>query len=268
MREGIKTEETIKLNNANLIIGLNGWGNAGEVSTFSVKYLADKLQAKTFGEIPPEPFHNYLIQRPMVSIEEGVIKAYIPPRNDLYYVRKKKINTNLVLLLGYEPHINWPKFVEAVLTVAEETGVQRIYTLGGYLADIPPETETPVSASTNNRKLISELKKARVELTSYHGPTSVYSALLWKAKEKKIDVISLWCAVPLYHNTRYPKAAYTILEKITQLTGLKLDLNDLKEKSDSFKATFEKEDMNQPQLRSLMENLRSGRPSKDPSYID
>ena len=61
MNSGIKREEKIKLNKANMIIGLNGWGNAGEVSTFSVKYLVDKLGAKKFGEIPPEPFHNYLI---------------------------------------------------------------------------------------------------------------------------------------------------------------------------------------------------------------
>ncbi|MCK4953206.1 hypothetical protein KAS14_05425, partial [Candidatus Bathyarchaeota archaeon] len=48
----IAIEEKIKLHNAIMVIGLGGWGNAGEVSTFVVKYLADKLEAKKFGEIP------------------------------------------------------------------------------------------------------------------------------------------------------------------------------------------------------------------------
>ena len=248
----IAIEEKIKLHNAIMVIGLDGWGNAGEVSTFVVKYLADKLEAKKFGEIPPEKFYNYLIQRPITLIREGIIQSYISPRNDLFYWRKK---INLVLLLGYEPHLNWSTYTKTILKLAKEIGVERIYTIGGYLADISHEEETIISASTNNEKLISELKKIKVEFTNYQGPTSIYSEILWKAKEKKIDVVSLWCAVPTYVNIPYPKAAYNILEKITQLIGIKLDLKDLKKKAETFKIQLEKEAKYQPQLRSFIENL-------------
>jgi len=90
MNGEIRIEEKINLRNAIMIIGLSGWGNAGEVSTFTVKYLADKLDARKFGEIPPEKFHDYLIQRPIVSIEQGLIQSYISPRNDLFYWRNKR----------------------------------------------------------------------------------------------------------------------------------------------------------------------------------
>lgn len=85
MDEELRIVEKVQLHNAPMVIGLSGWGNAGEVSTFTVKYFVDKLCAKKFGEIPTERFHDYLIQRPIVSIKEGVIESYIPPKNEFFY---------------------------------------------------------------------------------------------------------------------------------------------------------------------------------------
>ncbi len=263
----IRIEEKIILKNPIIIIGLSGWGNAGEVSTFTVKYLTEGAKAKRFGEITTGEFHDYFIQRPIVSIEKGVIQAYFYPRNDLFYYRNKDDESDLILLLGFEPHLNWPAYAEAILKLAVEKGVKRIYTIGGYLADISHEIEPPITASTNNEKIVTELRTAGVELTNYRGPTSVYSEILWRAKEKTVDVISLWCAVPMYVKGVYPEAAYSIIRKITQLTGIEMDLRDLKEKAELFKAQLEKETAEQPQVRDLIENLRRRQQEKEPSYI-
>lgn len=119
MNGEIRIKEKIELHNSAMIMGLDGWGNAGEVSTFAVKYLVDMLNAKKFGEIPPEKFHDYLIQRPIVSIERGMIQSYISPRNDLFYWVNSKGGADLVLLLGNEPHLNWAKYTESILELGE-----------------------------------------------------------------------------------------------------------------------------------------------------
>jgi len=264
MNGEIRIKEKIELQNSVMIMGLDGWGNAGEVSTFAVKYLADTLNAKKIGEILPEKFHDYLIQRPIVSIERGMIQSYISPRNDLYYWRNTEGGTNLVLLLGNEPHLNWAKYAESILELAE-MGVNRIYTIGGYLADISYESETPITGSTNNSKLIAELKKTGVELTNYNGPTSLYGEILWKAKDKKIDVVSLWCATPLYVRGLYPKAVYCVLKKITKLVDMNLDLEELKNKAEAFKKQFKIEAIDEPQTRETL-NIRRRR-KKETTYI-
>jgi proteasome assembly chaperone (PAC2) family protein len=97
--------------------------------------------------------------------------------------------------------------------------VGRIYTTGGFLARPKPRAN-PVSASTNNDKLITELKKAGVELTSYAGPTSIYTEIMVKAKQQRVDVVSLWSPIPMYVAGVYPRAAYRILEKLAQLMGM------------------------------------------------
>jgi len=267
MGQDLNVEEDIHLHNAVMIIGLGGWGNAGEVSTFSVKYLVDKLNAKKFGEIRCEGFHDYFIQRPVVSIERGIMQSYITPENSLFYSRKEG-RADLVLLLGYEPHLNWPGYAGAVLRLAEEQDVRRIYTMGGYLADISHESETPISGSTNNGKLVSELEKAGIELTNYNGPTSVYSEIMWRAKEENLGVISLWCAVPMYSTGPYPKAAMRMLNKLEQLIGIELDLKDLEEKAETFQKQFERESRGERQPRDMLEALRGRRGlEKEPSYI-
>jgi len=266
MNEDVKIEEKIEVHNSQMIIGLDGWVNAGKVSTFSVKYLIDKLGAKKFGEILQGRFHDYAIQRPFVSIKEGLMRSYIPPQSILYY-QKGKNNLDLILLLGVEPYLNWPKYTDAVLKVAESMNVNRIYTIGGYLADVLPGDDVLISSTTNNKELIGELKKIGVVLTSYTGPTSIYSEIMWRCKAKRIDVISFWSAVPIYIEGIYPKAAYHVLKKIICLAGIEIDLTDLKKKAESFKGELERRIISHSEMRRLLENLRGKRKEKKPTYI-
>ncbi|MGQ9781353.1 MAG: PAC2 family protein [Nitrososphaeria archaeon] len=263
MQKGIVGNK-ISFDHANMIIGLSGWGNAGEASTYTVKYLVKKLDAKKFDEIPHEEFHDYWIQRPTVLTQQGLIKSYVSPKNELFYWRNKERTGDLLLLLGSEPHLNWPKYTERVLRLAQ-TGVDKVYTIGGYLTDIPQGVGIPITASTNNSKLLAELEKAGLELTDYEGPTSIYSEILWRGKENHVDVVSLWCAVPINVRGLYPKAAYAILNKLTQLIGLELDLKDLKDKAESFKVELETEHIDQAQLSDLIEYLR--RQERQPTYF-
>jgi len=266
MSEDVRIENKVNFQSSQMIIGLEGWVNAGKVSTFSVKYLVDKLKAQRFGEILQGRFHDYVIQRPFVSIKEGLMHSYIPPQSTLYYY-KGKDESGLILLLGVEPHLNWPRYADAVLRVAESTNINRIYTIGGYLADVSLEEEPLISSTTNNEELIDELKKIKVVLTNYAGPTSIYSEILWKCKMKKIDAISLWSAVPMYIEGIYPKAVYHMLKKITCLTGIQLDLTDLKKKAESFKFSLERRIISQSEMRRLLENVRGKRKDKKPTYI-
>ena len=262
--ENVKIYEKPAFRSSQMIIGMDGWVNAGKVSTFSVKYLVDKLEAKKFGEILQGEFHDYSIQRPHVSIKEGLIRSYIPPQSIFYYWKGRE-GLNLILLLGVEPYVNWPKYADAVLKVAEEMNVERIYTIGGYLANITPDEETLISSTTNNEKLLDELKKIGSVLTQYSGPTSIYSEIMWKCKTKGIDVVSLWSAVPAYIDGIYPKAAYYILKKIVALTGLNIDLTDLKRKAESFRSSLERRIIKQSELRRLLKNL--GKEERKPTYI-
>ena len=265
MNEEIQVNPDIKLDNRIMIIGLGGWGNGGEVSTYSVKYLTEKVRAQKLSEVSAEKFHHYLIQRPLVSINKGLVESYISPKIEIY--QKIEDNFNLVLFISSEPHFNWPEFIKLVLKIAIETGIKQIYTIGGYLADIDHTSDTPITATTNNETLLEPLEEAGLQLANYKGPTSVYSELMVHTKDN-IDVISLWCAVPYYIKGRYPQAAYNMINKILQLTGFELDLKDLEEQVKSYKVQLESDTIDPGQLYDLIDRMQQRKDRKnEPTYF-
>jgi len=126
MKEKPKSAKAVKRSAPVMVIGLEGWVNAGKVSTFLTKYLVDKLGAKKVGEIPVDEYHDYMLFRPSVTVKEGTIHSYNPPKNEVFRTKGAKGTPPFVLLLGHEPHRNWPKYAEAVLRAAKKAGVKRV----------------------------------------------------------------------------------------------------------------------------------------------
>ncbi len=265
MNRFLRLSKAVQLRNASMIIGLSGWVNAGEVSTLSVKYLIDKLNADKLGEIASEKFYIYQLQRPLVVIKDGFVQEYQPIKNNLFYWKGGEEGIGLVFLLGVEPHLDWPRYSRIVLDAAKALGVNRIYTTGGYLVDTSVTSEPFVTGSSSNSQILADLRKFGVELVDYTGPTSVYSEILWQSRSRDIDVISLWCAVPFYGQESDPKAVYTLLSKIIKMIGLKLDLDDLKQKAVSFGAYIQGE--NRERIKDLFGDFEKSRATKRPSYF-
>jgi len=240
-----------------LVVGLAGWADAGNASTLSARYLQEKLGGVQVGEIASGPFYLYTAERPTVSVEKGLVKAYEPFRNQLYWCRGEEDRPDLLLLIGHEPHVDWPGYVAAVLDAAARTNRQRLYTLGGFLGSVPHTLEPPVTASTNNPALVAELTAASIELTDYRGPTSVYSEFLWEGKERGLDVISLWSPVPTYIHGPSPKAALSILRKLMALTGLRVELTSMEEEARLLDVKIAEQAKMNPELRSLIEGLET-----------
>lgn len=237
MKETLQLHETFVLDNSIMLIGLHGWGNGGEVSTYTLKYLINSFKAIGFGEILSDQYHNFQIERPIVTVKHGIMESYHPPKNELFYWQDPEAEMDILFLQGTEPHINWANYAAVILELAVHQNVQRIFTIGGYLTDIASVDSLPVSASTNNSKLISELTQADVILTNYTGPTSIYSEVSWQGKSQNIDVISLWCGVPYYIKDLFPPAVFQILRKIQRLSKIAIDFTALQQEVDKYLET-------------------------------
>ena len=252
---------------SSMIIGLEGWGNAGEVSTMSISYLIEKLKAEKIGEIKPEGFYNYQINRPFVSVERGLIKIYQKSRNIIYKWESEDSNRVILLLKGVEPHLNWSKYADEILKASKKFGVNCIYTLGGYLTDSFYGREPIISGSTNNPERIEDLKRCRVELTSYRGPTSVYSEILWKSKRRGIDTVSLWAATPIYIRGTNPMVALHLLKTLLCLLRLEVNLDDMRYRARIFRTQLVKEAGEESKLEDLTGEWGSSEGSWDiPPY--
>ncbi|MFC1886149.1 PAC2 family protein, partial [Thermodesulfobacteriota bacterium] len=111
--KGIDILKTPKLTNPLLIAGFGGWGNALNISKGMLVYLIRKLdQCECFAEIDPDHFYRYDELRPIVDIENGVLKDLSMPGGSLYSVHFDSDETDLVLLNADEPHLRWFHYVD------------------------------------------------------------------------------------------------------------------------------------------------------------
>lgn len=247
--------EVPKLSGGSLVIGLSGWGDAGSVSTLCVTYLIEKLGATELGEITPGRFYDYHAQRPLVSIEGGLIKDYTPPKNQFYYWKDKTGDPAILLLRGAEPHIDWPGYSQNVLEAVERTGIRRIYMIGSYVGNIPHTVEPALSISSRSESVLKEMSHLGLEATNYSGPTGIYSEIIEGSHRRGIDAVSVWGAVPPYVQGANPKVAFYILDKIVLIIGLEVSLLEIKEKGEDLDMQIALEAKQNPDLRRLISSM-------------
>ena len=158
MEEVIYTEKP-DLDTPLMIIGFEGWPNAGEVSSFALQHLIGSLKGKRFASIQTESFYQIASLRPMAVIKEGRLIELKPRANDFYYVKAPLFN-DLILFRGVEPHLRWDRFADLLLDLAENFHVAQVFTIGGTYDYIPHTYPPTVSALFNHEDLRQKVIRA------------------------------------------------------------------------------------------------------------
>lgn len=248
-------KEVPQLKDGSLVIGLSGWGDAGNVSTLCVTYLIEKLDATEIGEISSGRFYDYHTKRPLVSIERGVIKNYVPPRNQFYCWKAKAGYPAILLLRGVEPHVDWPAYARNVIEAVEKMDISRIYMIGAYVGNVPHTVEPSISVSSRSEPFLKEMSSLGLEFADYEGPTGIYSEIIEQGHKQGIDAVSIWGAVPPYIQGTNYKVAFYILDKIVSMVGVEISLLEMKEKGDDLDEQIALEAKQNPDLRRLISSM-------------
>ena len=168
--QGFVITERPELDNPTLIAGFDGWGNALDVAKTMAGYLIRKLSARSIGKINTDLFYRYDETRPMVRIEEGMLKSLMPPGGKLYTTRKGPGGKDLVIMRAQEPNLNWARFVDDLYGLSHTLGVNRIITLGSMYDNVL-HTDRIVSGIASSPELLAMIKRKDILPISYFGPT-------------------------------------------------------------------------------------------------
>ncbi len=192
-----------RLRHPYMVCGISGWVDGGEVATGSIQYLVRKLEAKRFAEIPINRFHIFQVPgqlslRPHIRIEDGILKEHRFPQNQFFYWFNPNADNDLILFLGTEPNLNWEEYADAILGVAEELAVIRIYLLGGVLDKTPHTREPGVSCACSSGQLKEEMRKYSVQFSNYEGPGSFSTTLLRICQDRRGQMVSITTRATYY----------------------------------------------------------------------
>jgi len=255
----IEIAYTPELKDPVFIAGFEGWGNALDLSRGMVDYLIEKLDAKAFGRIVPDPFYRFDENRPTVEIEEGLLKEITPPGGYFHVVQKQTAGRDMILLKAPEPNLRWLHFAEALVGLCEQLRVGTIIVLGSMYDNVL-HTDALISAVASSEELLTRLKEKGLSTVNYKGPSAIHSTILNEAKKRRIDCFSLWCHCPFYlQGTTHFGLMSHLGSLLSSWAGFRLETHELdrtwKDLSKQIQSIIEKN----PELQTMINDLRKSK---------
>jgi predicted ATP-grasp superfamily ATP-dependent carboligase len=219
----IRIERRPELTRPAMVCAFRGWNDGGEAATAAAAYLRDRWEARRFASVDPEEFFDFQVTRPTVRLVDGVTRRIDWPANDFFHASPG--GRDVVLFLGIEPNVRWRTFIEAIVGLAGDLGVESLVTLGAFLADVPHTLPTPLAGSAASPE---EAASLGMSASRYEGPTGIVGVLHDAALRAGVHSLSLWAAVPHYlPGGPNPKAALALAEKAAAVVEAPIDTDTL-----------------------------------------
>jgi proteasome assembly chaperone (PAC2) family protein len=258
-QESIQIDDMPVLTDPIFIAGFEGWGNALNVSQGMADFLIEKLAARPFARLNPDSFYRFDENRPIVDIQDGVLKELTPPGGTFYATEPSGGTRDLIIFKGLEPSLRWFHFAETLLDLCRSAGVKLVFFLGSMYDNVL-HTDTVISALASRQDLLDRLKDRKVTSVNYKGPSAIHSTLLMEARKRGLDCVNIWCHCPYYlqGTVHFGLLAY-LASLLSSWGGFALDTQELentwKEISKQIQGIIEKN----PELQTMINDLRKAK---------
>ncbi len=236
-KDNLEFESRPALRNPDILCGLNGWVNGGDVSIGSVNYFIRQFKGVKFATMPASHYHIYQLPgieslRPVFKMQDGLIIESHLPRNQFYYALNPSSDHDLILFDGTEPSLNWEEYADTVVGLACDFGASRLYTFGGVLDRTPYTREPKVSCACSSARVKAEMEKYNVTFTSREGAATFQQMLLYACQKKGLEGVSLTARVPYYPEFNVvldysPQSIKAVLVRLNHLMHLDMNFEGL-----------------------------------------
>ena len=235
-----------------LIEGLPGVGNVGKLAA---EHLIDELDAVKFADIYSKFFPPQVLVK-----DDGVVKLV---NNEFHYVKSSTEKASDLIILvgdyqGMTPEGQY-ELASKVLDVANELGVKRIFTLGGY--GMGRTVKKPrVLGATTDIELVKKMTEYGITFPKGEPGSGIVGAsglLLGLGKLLGMESVCLMGETSGYFAD--PKAARAVLEVLTKILNVEIDFNELELKAKEI-------DYMASKLKDLEESIKESQ-QEDLSYF-
>lgn len=198
------------------------WTGAGNVGILAMDYLRRKLNSHLFAQIDMSQF----ITPDSIMVNQGVAHFPDTPQSVFYHNH----NPDMVIFES-NAHAGGVYDVEvmrAILDLSKELNTPRIYTAAALPQPVSHLDQPKVLYACNNPGLKGELENLGLTAMPDGIINGLNGLMLGFAGVRGIDAVCLLATIPSYAGTlTYPRAALSIVEKLTEITGARLDFSEL-----------------------------------------
>lgn len=217
----IQLKKDVELDNPILLVGLPGVGHVGKLV---VDHIIEIFEAEKLVEIYSPSFP------PQVLVDENSVIRLV---SNSFYTCKAG-DTDLLLLAGDQQSATTEghyELCDLYLDIAEEYGVSRIYTLGGFPTG-QLEHKDEVMGAVNNVDLEEYLKEYGIifkESEPGGGIVGASGLMLGLSKFRDIDAACLMGLTSGYMVD--PKSAQSLIKVLSSMLDIEIDVSELEKRA-------------------------------------
>jgi proteasome assembly chaperone (PAC2) family protein len=236
-----------------LVAAFEGWNDAGDAATGAVEHLELVWDAQPLTEIDPDDYYDFQVNRPNVSLVDGVSRRISWPTTRLSYCRPPAADFDLVIVRGIEPNMRWRGFCRELLGLIHELDVRTVVTLGALLSDTPHTRPTQVSGTSYDTESAT---RYGLEKSRYEGPTGIVGVLQDACVASGIPAVSFWAGVPHYvSQPPNPKATLALLHSVEEVLDLPVPLAELPQQADEWQKLVDEMAAEDDEVTEYIRNL-------------
>ncbi|MDY6952682.1 MAG: PAC2 family protein [Thermodesulfobacteriota bacterium] len=264
MRKELVIEQVPELTAPILVLGFEGWPNGGNVAVGMLDFLIQALEATPCASINLNQFCRFDDVRPTVTIQGGKLNKVVLPEVTLYAAADKPTGRDLILLKGHEPHFRWDVFVDIILSLCRQWGIDLIISLGG-LQDRVVHTDAIISGIASSPELLERLEQNDVIPIDYEGPSAIHSLILQEAKAAGIQGMSLWGHCPFYVQGTHLRLLSRMGSVLANLAGFQLDTTELEKGWMQLARQIQRFVDDNPELQRVIQEIIKSKTTSQPS---
>ncbi|MDQ1745478.1 MAG: hypothetical protein QOE23_3817 [Pseudonocardiales bacterium] len=236
-----------------LVAAFEGWNDAGDAATGAIEHLELTWSATPLAALDPDDYYDFQVNRPTVSLVDGVSRRISWPTTRLSVCRPAGADFDLVLVRGIEPNMRWRGFCEELLEIMRELGIRTAVTLGALLSDSPHTRPTPVTGTSYDA---ASATRYGLDRSRYEGPTGIVGVLQEACVRVGIPAISFWAAVPHYvAQPPNPKATIALLHRVEEVLDIAVPLGELPAQADDWQKLVNEMAAEDEDVRDYIRNL-------------
>jgi uncharacterized protein len=221
--EGIKIIKRPKLRDPYLIVA---WPGMGEVAFKSAHYLVESLKAQECAEILADEFFYPTSS----TVKNGVLGLPELPHGKFYCWKNKTGKNDLVIFISNaQPDLSGAEnYCNRILSYVKSLKVKTIIGIAAMPQPVEHTQEANVWVTATSADIINSLKKYELDILSDGQISGMNGLFLGIAKKEGFQGFCLLGEIPLYTiQIENPKAACAVLEVLTKILNIQLDLSGL-----------------------------------------
>lgn len=241
-----------RVHGAPLLISLTGYAEGGQISDQIRETLLESLPHAVLARFDADQLQDYRARRPYVRFVEDHFERVENPELILYGLTDP-LGRHFNLLTGPEPDLQWNRFIDAVVGLANRIHTSIVVNVAGIPMPVPHTRPFLVSVHGNRPDLVAQNHSQRPIV---HMSSSMAQQLEIRFSELEMDTIGFTVHVPQYlADARIPQIAVAAFEHTAAATGLTLPTDSLRDAGAEVAQRISEQLSAAPEIQAVIESL-------------